>query len=101
MEQFETWAGKTEKDIVHFFNPGFDYTNRVTAGWPMTRFDHALYVLAAYAALVLVGLVIRASSRKVTPEKKEVVEQSVSRSFASEPIKYLVVVYNAVQARGG
>ena len=99
MDLFVQWAASTERSIVEAVHPGFDYTGRVTAGWPMTRLDHALYALAAYGILVSFGLVARASSKKVVLEKPTKQTPGLSESFSSEPIKYLIVVYNAVQVR--
>lgn len=123
MEGFTQWAGSAERSLVAYFHPGFDYDARVTKGWPMTQLDSALYALAAYGVLVLVGLILRASSSPATgkaavdkAKKEPTVAESFSAGtlsiplsrqteprlvntscFIAEPIKYVMLIYNAVQ----
>lgn len=95
-KQFENWAFATERSLATWLNPSMDFDARVTKGWALTRLDHVIYVLLAYAVVVAIGLA------RYTPPKEEVKKEkgnkgSLIQLFAAEPIKILQVVYNLTQ----
>jgi hypothetical protein len=92
MEAFAAWAADAERYIADVAHPGFDFDHRATKGWLLTRLDHMLIVLGAYAVLVIVGM-----ARYTPPKKEEKSQESVIASFQKEPIKVLQVIYNLVQ----
>jgi hypothetical protein len=92
---FEVWSNDAERSFAEYINPTLDYDTRATKGWPLTSLYAALLITLAYGVLVLFGLLKKAVSKEERKEKADLVD--VKALFTNEPIRYLQVVYNAVQ----
>jgi elongation of very long chain fatty acids protein 4 len=98
LPDFYAWSGDVGAKVLHWFNP--DMTHFVTKGWAFTHLGDALLAMAAYAVVVLVGVVMQACRKttdKSSAKSQKVEKVSVGESFRREPIKYLQVVYNLTQ----
>lgn len=97
MEAFSAWTDDITAQAMAYFAPNI--TKPATAGWPLTRLDHCLYVLAGYLVLVAVGLYGKWTAPPVDPNKKKAKKEklTIAEAFSREPIKILQVVYNVAQ----
>jgi hypothetical protein len=94
IEQYKAWCAAGEELVASVFHPTFDLESRATNGWPVTRLEHAFWVLTAYCALVALGIYRSRATSGIAEPRRAV---STAESFVKEPILYLVVLYNAVQ----
>lgn len=94
-EAFKGWCDSVTAAAMEYFAP--ELGTPATAGWPLTRLDHALYVLAGYLVIVAVGLYNKASAAGKPKPKADRKKVGVMESFAQEPIKFVQCIYNLVQ----
>jgi elongation of very long chain fatty acids protein 4 len=69
----------------------------LTKDWALTRLDHALFALIPYIFIILCGLIcyVKPDGNRASKPRKERME--LIQVLRSDPIKSLMIVYNAVQ----
>lgn len=103
------WASTASDAILEWFSPGVTGVTRATDGWALTRLDHAIYALIPYLVVVLVGVMNKPSAAKMKQQAKAakakreadkkngVQREALSTEFAKNPIKFVQLIYNALQ----
>jgi elongation of very long chain fatty acids protein 4 len=91
---------KLEHDLIAWANPNFDPELRPTKAWALTSIWAIAYALVPYFLIVIVGIIRynnRDKSLDGVKSPKPKTWDEVWQFFRREPLKILLVVYNAFQ----
>lgn len=95
--QFSEAANGFGQQLIAWGNPDIEQGTQATAGWPMTRLDHALYGLLPYLVIVACGVVCYQKPPPRDKNAKRPPPKPLSEILKADPIKSLMIVYNAAQ----
>jgi len=85
-------------EIMDFMNPDINRAVSPVSSWPLARFDHAIGVLVAYVAFVLLAPLFVKMIFKAPAAVEKKVKLTVAQKISSEPfLMPLMVMYNATQ----